>query len=181
MRERAEVCQLKKVQEEVGSDSILSWSSSGRLLASGSDDQHLNIHSYQPESSTSAFSLTTTVATGHTANIFSVKFMPHSNDRTLVTAAGDAEVRVFDIEYGGRSAESSTGSNIASTARGQRFQNIYRGVRYLSDGNTNARIYRSHADRVKRIVTESSPNLFLTCSEDGEVGFHVQERECQLY
>ena len=95
--------------------------------------------------------------------------MPHSNDRTLVTAAGDAEVRVFDIEYNGQSTESSTRSNIASTGRGQRFQNMYRGVRYLSDGNTNARVYRSHADRVKRIVTESSPNLFLTCSEDGEV------------
>lgn len=95
--------------------------------------------------------------------------MPHSNDSTLVTCAGDAEVRVFDIEYSGRNADSPTAPNIASTARGQRFQNMYRGVRYLSDGNTNARVYRSHADRVKRIVTESSPNLFLTCSEDGEV------------
>ena len=43
------------------------------------------------------------------------------------------------------------------------------GVKYLSEGNTNARVYRSHSDRVKRIVTESSPHLFLTCSEDGEV------------
>lgn len=94
--------------------------------------------------------------------------MPHSNDRTLVTAAGDAEVRVFDIEYSGRSTQSSRGADIASTG-GQRLQNMYRGVKYLSDGNTNARVYRSHADRVKRIVTESSPNLFLTCSEDGEV------------
>lgn len=96
--------------------------------------------------------------------------MPHSNDRTLVTAAGDAEVRVFDIEYNGHRGESSAGANLASSARGQRFQNMYKGVRYLSDGNTNARVYRSHADRVKRIVTESSANLFLTCSEDGEVG-----------
>lgn len=152
-----------------GCVNALSWSTSGRLLASGSDDQHLNIHTYQPDSSVAPFALTTTVATGHTANIFSVKFMPHSNDRTLVTAAGDAEVRVFDIEYNGRSAEASMGPNTATSGRGQRFQNLYRGVRYLSDGNTKARVYRSHADRVKRIVTESSPNLFLTCSEDGEV------------
>ena len=95
--------------------------------------------------------------------------MPHSDDRTLVTCAGDAEVRVFDIEYSGRNAESTMGPNVATTGRGQHFQNMYRGVRYLSEGNTNARVYRSHADRVKRIVTESSPNLFLTCSEDGEV------------
>jgi DDB1- and CUL4-associated factor 6 len=39
----------------------------------------------------------------------------------------------------------------------------------MSDGDTNCRVYRSHGDRVKRIVTESSPHLFLTCSEDGEV------------
>ena len=95
--------------------------------------------------------------------------MPHSNDRTLVTAAGDSEVRVFDIEHSVTGPGTSERPNIASTVPGQRFQNMYRGVRYLSDGNTNARIYRSHADRVKRIVTESSPNLFLTCSEDGEV------------
>ena len=95
--------------------------------------------------------------------------MPHSNDRTLVSCAGDAEVRVFDIEYSGRNPEISAGASIASTSREQRFQNTYGGVRYLSVGNTNARVYRSHGDRVKRIVTESSSNLFLTCSEDGEV------------
>lgn len=97
--------------------------------------------------------------------------MPHSNDRTLVTCAGDSEVRVFDIEYNGQSAVPSERSNAASSGRALRFNNIYNGVRYLSDANTNARVYRSHADRVKRIVTESSPHVFLTCSEDGEVRF----------
>ncbi|KAL9119251.1 MAG: hypothetical protein Q9187_004193 [Circinaria calcarea] len=157
-----------------GCVNALSWSKSGRLLASGSDDQHLNIHSYQPDSSTPPFALTTTVATGHRANIFSVKFMPHSNDQTLVTCAGDGEVRVFDIEYSGRSSIPLTNPNMAylreQAVQGrQRFNNFYQGVRYLSDGDTNARVYRSHGDRVKRIVTESSPYLFLSCSEDGEV------------
>ena len=118
--------------------------------------------------------LTTSLATGHTANIFSVKFMPHSNDTTLVTAAGDSEVRVFDIEYSGRSSVPSDAATLATSRQSRRLgvrggANIYEGVRYLSDGNTNARVYRSHGDRVKRIVTESSPHLFLTCSEDGEV------------
>ena len=148
---------------------MYSWSKSGRLLASGSDDQHLNIHTYQPDDSASRFSLNTTVATGHTANIFSVKFMPHSNDRTLVTAAGDSEVRVFDIEYAGAVAAPSAAANMATHGRRRGRNNIYEGVRYLSDGDTNCRVYRSHGDRVKRIVTESSPHLFLTCSEDGEV------------
>ncbi|KAL8792941.1 MAG: hypothetical protein Q9195_004438 [Heterodermia aff. obscurata] len=135
----------------------------------GIDDQHLNIHSYQPESSTSQFALTTTVSTGHTQNIFSVKFMPHSEDRTLVTCAGDSEVRVFDIEHSGQSTVPPERSNSALPRRGPRFSNLYNGVRYLNHGDTNTRVYRSHADRVKRIVTESSPHVFLTCSEDGEV------------
>ncbi|KAL9581901.1 MAG: hypothetical protein Q9212_003614 [Teloschistes hypoglaucus] len=142
-----------------GCVNALSWSSSGKLLASGSDDQHLNIHSYQPESSTAPFTLNTTVSTGHTANIFSVKFMPHSNDKTVVTCAGDFEVRVFDIENSGRSTiPAGPASSITS---GYQLNNVYKGVQYLSYGDTNTRIYRSHADRVKRIVTESSPFLFL--------------------
>lgn len=152
-----------------GCVNALSWSRSGRLLASGSDDKHLNIYSYQPESSTAPFSLNTTVLTGHKSNIFSVKFMPHSEDRTLVTCAGDSQVRVFDIEYSSSNTNTAATSAFAASARSQRFNNFFDGARYLSDGNTNARVYRSHADRVKRIVTESSPHLFLTCSEDGEV------------
>ncbi|KAL8872921.1 MAG: hypothetical protein Q9174_001538 [Haloplaca sp. 1 TL-2023] len=142
-----------------GCVNALSWSSSGRLLASGSDDQHLNIHSYQPESSTAKFALNTTVSTGHSANIFSVKFMPHSSDRTVVTCAGDFDVRVFDIENSGRSTIPGESSNPSTSST--QLNNMYKGVQYLSHGDTNTRVYRSHTDRVKRIVTESSPFLFL--------------------
>ncbi|KAI9798070.1 MAG: hypothetical protein M1833_004967 [Piccolia ochrophora] len=149
-----------------GCVNALSWSRSGRLLASGSDDQHINIHAYLPDSSTNPFSLTTSISTGHSANIFSVKFMPHSNDGTLVSCAGDGEVRIFDIEHSGRSTIHS-GASPSGRTRG--LNTVYNGVRYLSDADTSGRVYRSHADRVKRVVTESSPHLFLTCSEDGEV------------
>lgn len=152
-----------------GCVNALSWSRSGHLLASGSDDQHLNIHAYQPADSTEQFKLATTVATGHTQNIFSVKFMPGHGDRTVVTAAGDGEVRVFDLEYAGQRAEASAASSMAAEGRRRGRNTVYNGVRYLSDGDTDCRVYRSHGDRVKRIVTESSPHLFLTCSEDGEV------------
>ncbi|KAI5197636.1 WD40 repeat-like protein [Aureobasidium subglaciale] len=153
-----------------GCVNALSWSKSGRLLASGSDDQHINIHTYQPDDSNTQFKLATSIATGHRANIFSVKFMPHSSDRTVISAAGDCEVRIFDLEYSGTNTEASRASAMAlsSTSRGMR-ANTRHGVRHLSDGDTNCRVYRSHGDRVKRVVTESSPHLFLTCSEDGEV------------
>lgn len=152
-----------------GCVNALCWSKSGGLLASGSDDRHLNIHTYNPASSTNQFQLSATVATGHTQNIFSVKFMPHSNDRIVVTASGDAQVRIFDLEYAGHTSTASTAATLASEGRRRARSNVYSGVRNLSDGDTNARVYKSHDNRVKRIVTESSPHLFLTCSEDGEV------------
>ncbi|KAI9931557.1 hypothetical protein ASPWEDRAFT_169598 [Aspergillus wentii DTO 134E9] len=152
-----------------GCVNALAWSGSGRLLASGSDDLHLNLYSYQPDSSSAPFSLNTTILTGHKANIFSVKFMPHSNDRTLITCAGDSQVRIFDIEYSNNSNNAAATTAFSNSTRSRRLYNFFTGTRYLTAGNTNTRVYRSHADRVKRIVTESSPHLFLTCSEDGEV------------
>ncbi|KAF7587192.1 hypothetical protein BBP40_007577, partial [Aspergillus hancockii] len=152
-----------------GCVNALCWSRSGQLLASGSDDHYVNIYSYQPESSSAPFSLNTTLHTGHRANVFSVKFMPHSNDRTLVTCAGDHQVRVFDIEYSSRNSNLEAESASTASARSRRFDNFFTNTRFLAAENANTRVYRSHADRVKRIVTESSPHLFLTCSEDGEV------------
>jgi nuclear receptor interaction protein len=94
--------------------------------------------------------------------------MPHSNDRTVITCAGDSEVRVFDLEYGGN-AGSATDSSFQNSTRSLRFNKFFSNARWLNETTTSARVYRSHADRVKRVVTESSPHLFLTCSEDGEV------------
>ena len=95
--------------------------------------------------------------------------MPHSNDRTVITAAGDSQVRIFDIERGATSGTASADPTFSASTRSRRINNFFSNAKFLNEGNTNARIYRSHADRVKRIVTESSPHLFLTCSEDGEV------------
>lgn len=89
--------------------------------------------------------------------------MPHSNDRTIVSAAGDATVRVFDVEYSGHSARRQAASEAGLTS------SVFANTSRLNEGDTNAKVFRSHSDRVKRIVTESSPFYFLTCSEDGEV------------
>tara|TARA_R110002003_G_scaffold207_2_gene15982 strand:- start:6711 stop:9416 length:2706 start_codon:yes stop_codon:yes gene_type:complete len=133
------------------------------LLASGSDDHRVNIHSYHPESSTSQFSLTTSILTGHRTNVFSVKFMPYSNDRTIVSATDD--VRVFDIEHTGHSAlGSGSKPSIARRSIGMAQDGVT-----LTEGDTNAKVFRCHTDTVKRIVTEDTPFYFLTCSNDGDV------------
>ncbi|KAH7078384.1 hypothetical protein FB567DRAFT_533781 [Paraphoma chrysanthemicola] len=154
---------VNELEGHNGCVNALSWSRSGRLLASGSDDHRINIHSYHPESSTSQFSLTTSILTGHRSNIFSVKFMPYSNDRTIVSATDD--VRIFDIEHTGHSALGA-GSKPSPSRRSI---GMARDGVTLTEGDTNAKVFRCHTDTVKRIVTEDTPFYFLTCSNDGDV------------
>jgi nuclear receptor interaction protein len=89
--------------------------------------------------------------------------MPHSNDRTIVSATDD--VRIFDIEHSGHSALRS-GSR-PDTSR--RSMGMARDGVTLTEGDTNAKVFRSHTETVKRIVTEDTPFYFLTCSNDGDV------------
>ncbi|XP_054637431.1 WD and tetratricopeptide repeats protein 1 isoform X2 [Dunckerocampus dactyliophorus] len=80
-----------ELQGHTGCVNCLEWNERGDLLASGSDDQHAII--WDP------FRLKklTTMHTGHAANIFSVKFLPHSGDRILITGAADTKVHVHDL------------------------------------------------------------------------------------
>jgi nuclear receptor interaction protein len=89
--------------------------------------------------------------------------MPYSNDRTIVSATDD--VRIFDIEHSGHSA---LGSGSRSSA-GRQSMGMARDGVTLTEGDTNAKVFRSHTDTVKRIVTEDTPFYFLTCSNDGDV------------
>jgi nuclear receptor interaction protein len=89
--------------------------------------------------------------------------MPYSSDRTIVSATDD--VRIFDIEHSGHSALAS-GSR-SNTER--RPVSMARDGVTLTERDTNAKVFRSHTDTVKRIVTEDTPFYFLTCSNDGDV------------
>jgi WD40 repeat protein len=76
---------------------------------------------------------------GHTGNIFSAKFMPHTNNTKIVSCAGDRLIKLSELEYTPeRHAPGST-----------------------------KRTWYCHTDMTKRIVTEDNPNTFLSCSEDG--------------
>ncbi|KAF6205167.1 hypothetical protein GE061_019334 [Apolygus lucorum] len=74
-----------------GCVNCLEWDSKGRTLASASDDFHVII--WDPFMRKKL----TTIQTGHHGNIFSVKFMPQTNENTVVTGAGDYEVRVHNV------------------------------------------------------------------------------------
>nr|CAB3267741.1 WD and tetratricopeptide repeats protein 1-like [Phallusia mammillata] len=76
-----------------GCVNCLDWNQNGRLLASGSDDT--NIILWDPFSHKAL----NTIQTGHHGNIFSVKFMPHTNDKVVATGAADCHVFIHDVNY----------------------------------------------------------------------------------
>ncbi|CAL7932852.1 unnamed protein product [Xylocopa violacea] len=81
----------KELFGHTGCVNCLEWNESGQILASASDD--MNIILWDPF----RYEKKLVLHTRHQGNIFSVKFMPKSNDRILVSGAGDGKVRVRDL------------------------------------------------------------------------------------
>ena len=85
-----------------GCVNALSWSDDGSTLLSGSDDKRICIWSTDPSASSSSsphpLKLVDSIATGHRANIFSAKFLPNTSTPTIVSCAGDKDIRVFEVE-----------------------------------------------------------------------------------
>lgn len=80
-----------ELEGHTGCVNCLEWNETGSLLASGSDDVQVII--WDPFLHRSV----AVVRTGHQGNIFSVKFLPASNDNMIVTGAADCKIRVHDL------------------------------------------------------------------------------------
>uniref|UniRef100_A0A3Q0SV82 Ddb1 and cul4 associated factor 6 n=1 Tax=Amphilophus citrinellus TaxID=61819 RepID=A0A3Q0SV82_AMPCI len=66
-----------------GCVNTISWNDTGEYILSGSDDTFLVItNPYNKKVKKS-------IRSGHRANIFSAKFMPHTNDQEIVSCSGD--------------------------------------------------------------------------------------------
>ncbi|GAU88282.1 hypothetical protein RvY_01014 [Ramazzottius varieornatus] len=76
-----------------GCVNCIEWNHDGTLLASGSDDYRVRIWDIPHRKEKHV------IATGHTGNIFGVKFLPGSADNIVISAAADGTVRVFDVNY----------------------------------------------------------------------------------
>ncbi|XP_071486508.1 WD and tetratricopeptide repeats protein 1-like [Diadema antillarum] len=74
-----------------GCVNCLEWNDSGTLLGTGSDD--LTAVIWDPHRRKKL----TTIVTGHLGNIFSLKFLPNSQDETIATGAADYKVRVHNV------------------------------------------------------------------------------------
>uniref|UniRef100_A0A3Q3D5A4 Ddb1 and cul4 associated factor 6 n=1 Tax=Hippocampus comes TaxID=109280 RepID=A0A3Q3D5A4_HIPCM len=66
-----------------GCVNTISWNDTGEYILSGSDDTFLAItNPYNKKVKKS-------IRSGHRANIFSAKFMPHTNDQEIISCSGD--------------------------------------------------------------------------------------------
>lgn len=82
----------KKLPVHSGCVNSICWNDRGDYLLSGSDDQHLCItHGYNYEISTS-------LQTGHKANIFSARFLPNTSDNHVISCSGDGIIIFSDIQ-----------------------------------------------------------------------------------
>ncbi|BEI82313.1 hypothetical protein CcaverHIS002_0301810 [Cutaneotrichosporon cavernicola] len=154
-----------------GCVNALSWSDDGTTLLSGSDDKRICIWTPDTRSDAPAAQLSPhplklngTIITGHRANIFSSRFLPNSGTPTIVSCAGDGDIRVFEVER----LQPAEGMGMASMRR-------TRGALWGAEG-PGVRVLRCHKNRTKRIATEASPFLFLSVSEDGTVRQHDLRR-----
>uniref|UniRef100_A0A2P2M8B7 WD and tetratricopeptide repeats protein 1 isoform X3 n=1 Tax=Rhizophora mucronata TaxID=61149 RepID=A0A2P2M8B7_RHIMU len=134
--------QEKELEGHQGCVNAISWNSKGSLLVSGSDDTRMNIWSYTGQK------LLHSIDTGHSANIFCTKFVPETSDELVVSGAGDAEVRLFNLSrLSGRGPEDNT---VAPSA-----------------------LYQCHTRRVKKLAVEiGNPNVVWSASEDGTLRQH---------
>ncbi|OSD04253.1 WD40 repeat-like protein [Trametes coccinea BRFM310] len=136
-----------------GCVNALSWAKGGSVLISAGDDTTVRLWRMDTENAEQdyGFVCDTVIQTGHRANIFNAQMLPHSS--RIVTVAGDKQVRVFDHEKApGHPGDHGETEYYARQAA--------------------IRVLRCHSARVKRIVTEDSPDLFLTVAEDGSVRQH---------
>lgn len=136
-----------------GCVNALSWAQDGELLISSGDDQDIRVWRMDPSTDSNEYPLScqSVIHTGHTHNVFNAQMLPHSTQ--IATVSGDKQVRVFDV--GEAVGRSPTGSEMTYTTN-----------------EACKRVLRCHTGRTKRIVTEDSPDLFLTVAEDGTVRQH---------
>ncbi|XP_038576702.1 DDB1- and CUL4-associated factor 6 isoform X3 [Micropterus salmoides] len=75
-----------------GCVNTISWNDTGEYLLSGSDDTFLVI------SNPYSKKVKKSIRSGHRANIFSAKFMPHTNDQEIISCSGDGIIYYTNTE-----------------------------------------------------------------------------------
>ncbi|KAH1099140.1 hypothetical protein J1N35_016061 [Gossypium stocksii] len=122
----------KKLDKHQGCVNTVSFNADGNVLVSGSDDTQVILWDWETDTKLSFLS-------GHLNDVLQAKFMPYTDDRSLVTCAADGELNfLFRINLLLESFE----TRVLSQHQGQAY---------------------------KLAIEPGSPHIFYTCGEDGLV------------
>ncbi|ELU04921.1 hypothetical protein CAPTEDRAFT_219756 [Capitella teleta] len=95
-KDSIDIVQRLKLQDRLtvhnGCVNSICWNDGGRLILSGSDDQHLVI------SDPFTKKVEIDIPSGHKANIFSAKFLPNSGDRKIISCSGDGLIHYTNLD-----------------------------------------------------------------------------------
>ncbi|KAG0457227.1 hypothetical protein HPP92_022053 [Vanilla planifolia] len=81
----------KKLEKHRGCVNTVGFNADGNILISGSDDRMVMLWDWE------FGTVKTSFHSGHTNNIFHARFMPYTDDMTIVTCAADGEVRLAQL------------------------------------------------------------------------------------
>ncbi|CAF0917075.1 unnamed protein product [Didymodactylos carnosus] len=130
-----------------GCVNTLCWNDRGTVILSGSDDQQLIV--IDPFSHT----IRKCIHSGHRENIFSAKFLPETNDLSVVSCSGDGQIFYTDLT----NASSSSTTMCSSIPPHHNPSQPTREGCFNCHGSTTCYEIR---------VIPQTPNLFFSCSED---------------
>ncbi|EAA04950.6 AGAP000981-PA [Anopheles gambiae str. PEST] len=136
----------KEIKAHSGCVNTLSWSTDGQLLLSGSDDQYIAI-------SNPFTGQQQRTKTRHRANIFSARFLPQSDNRVVVSCAGDGTVLYTNLNQ-------ATGEETHASG-------------HFGCHNTGTTY------EVLTVPTE--PRSFMSCGEDGTIRLYDLRRVSHCY
>jgi len=88
---------MTELTGHTGCVNALGWSSDDQCIVSGSDDKCINLYNALGKDRTPR----SRFFTGHQSNIFQSKFMPHQNNRKIVSCARDGAVRLTELDNAG--------------------------------------------------------------------------------
>lgn len=80
---------LRKLDKHRGCVNSVCFNTYGDILVSGSDDRRVILWDWESGQVKLSFH------SGHANNVFQAKFMPYSEDRSIVTCAADGQVPFF--------------------------------------------------------------------------------------